>query len=353
MILYSSFANLQSSQRHWLISSRQCCLLITVHSWHTSPVTCKPCWTGSQMPQSYLAWPIALERPRFFSSQHQQQCPTAAITVSGAELKTVKSFKYLWNMISSNGQLDKKISERISKANQAPGRLWNRMLTHHDMSQNTKLKVYRSVVLTSLFCGCESWTFYYHCIKQLEKFHMWALHSILSIQWQDKITNLKVLDWATSTSIKVMLLKAQHHWVSHVIQMGSEPKQLFLGELAQGQRKQGWQCKCYKGTLKSILKSCGIRPSELNITGQVHHHWCTFMHIAIASLEKECPGKLITASNHRHRATSAPALTMAFQWPTCLNLCMSRLALQSHSRVHWQEHRPSHPWIQGTTTVCM
>ena len=36
-----------SQVKDWLILSRQQCLLMTVHSWHTSPVTCKPCWTGS------------------------------------------------------------------------------------------------------------------------------------------------------------------------------------------------------------------------------------------------------------------------------------------------------------------
>ena len=39
------------------------------------------------------------------------------------------------------------------------------------------------------------------------------------------------------------------------------PKQLFFGELAQGQRKQGQPQKCYKDTLKSSLKWCGIKPS--------------------------------------------------------------------------------------------
>ena len=156
------------------------------------------------------------------------------------ELKTVENFKYLASVISSNGQCDNEISARISKPSQIIGRLCNRVLRHHNMSLTTKLKVYRAVVLTSLLYGCESWTCYFNQIQQLEQFHMQALHSILGIRWQDKITNLKVLDWAKSTSIKVMLLEAQLHSAGHIIWMGNEcmPKQLFFSELAKGQRNK-------------------------------------------------------------------------------------------------------------------
>ena len=94
------------------------------------------------------------------------------ITIDSMELKTVKSFKYLGSMISSDGQLDKDISARISKASQALGRLCNRVLTHHNVSLNTKLKVFRAVVLTLLLYSFESWTFYCHHTNQLEKFCM-------------------------------------------------------------------------------------------------------------------------------------------------------------------------------------
>ena len=48
---------------------------------------------------------------------------------------------------------------------------------------------------------------------------MRALRSILGIKWQDRITNLEVLDRAKSTSIKSMLIKAQLRWVGHVIRI--------------------------------------------------------------------------------------------------------------------------------------
>ena len=87
-------------------------------------------------------------------------CACAAISIDNVELKVVDSFKYLGSMISNDGSLDKEIASRISKASQALGRLRNRLLNHHNVTLDTKLKIYRAAVLSSLFYGCETWTVY-------------------------------------------------------------------------------------------------------------------------------------------------------------------------------------------------
>ena len=79
--------------------------------------------------------------------------PQPAIFIDDVELKVVDSFKYLGSMVSNDGSLDKEIASRISKASQALGRLRNRLLNHHNVSFDTKLKVYRAVILSSLLYG--------------------------------------------------------------------------------------------------------------------------------------------------------------------------------------------------------
>ena len=109
--------------------------------------------------------------------------PHPAIFIDDVELKVVDSFKYLGSMFSVDGSLDKEIAFIISKASQALGRLRNRLLNHHNVTLDTKLKVYRAVVLSSLLYGCETWTVYRRHLKQLERFHQRALRSILGIWW--------------------------------------------------------------------------------------------------------------------------------------------------------------------------
>ena len=82
-------------------------------------------------------------------------------------------------------------------------------MNNRNIKLATKLKVYKAVVLTSLLYGCETWTLYRKQIKQLEGFHMRSLRRIIDIRWQDKVTNLQVLDRANNAvSIEALLLKS-------------------------------------------------------------------------------------------------------------------------------------------------
>ena len=104
------------------------------------------------------------------------------ISVDSTQLKTVDDFKYIGSVISSDGSHDK-VSARICKASQALGRLKTHVLNQHNTRQSTKLKVYRAVILTILLYGCETWTLYRRHLKQLERFHVRSLRTILSIKW--------------------------------------------------------------------------------------------------------------------------------------------------------------------------
>ena len=55
--------------------------------------------------------------------------------------------------------------------------------------------------------------FYFHIhIQLLEPIHQFCLYTILNINWNDFITNIKVLETAKRISIKAILL----HWVGHI-----------------------------------------------------------------------------------------------------------------------------------------
>ena len=213
--------------------------------------------------------------------------PQPAIFIDDVELKVVDSFKYLGNMISIDGSLDKEITSGISKASQALGRLRNRLLNHHNVTLDTKLKAYRAVVLSSLLCGCETWTVYMWHLKQLEMFHKSALRSILGIRWQDRVTNIEIFERTNCDSIEAMLLKSCLRWTGHVIRIEDHriPKQLLFGELEQGHRRQGRPCKRFKDTVKAGLKWCGIPPTQLVTTALDRQRWRTLTQSASSALE--------------------------------------------------------------------
>ena len=67
------------------------------------------------------------------------------ITIDTTQLANVESYKYLGSIISQDGTVDREVDARIGKASQAPRRLGNRVLNHHNVHLSRKLKVYIAV----------------------------------------------------------------------------------------------------------------------------------------------------------------------------------------------------------------
>ncbi|VDM00895.1 unnamed protein product [Schistocephalus solidus] len=60
--------------------------------------------------------------------------------------------------LSRNTRIDDEVAQRISKANHDFGRLQAFIWCRHGIHLNTKLKMYKVIVLSTLFDGAETWT---------------------------------------------------------------------------------------------------------------------------------------------------------------------------------------------------
>ena len=262
--------------------------------------------------------------------------PPPTITIGDTTLKTVEHFKYLGSVISSDGSLDREISARISKASQALGRLRTRVMTHKSIKLDTKIKVYKAVVLTSLLYGCESWTLYRKHTKQLERFHTRSLRAIMGIKWQDRVTNLEVLDRGGLLSIEAMILKAQLRWTGHVIRMEPHrlPRQLLYGELRQGQRPRGRPRKRFKDCVKDNLKHSYMPAKDLEVCAQDRAVWRSLTRKAQEEFEDNRRNHITIAREKRKASASSLPISATFQCPYCPRVCASRIGLSSHTRAH-------------------
>jgi hypothetical protein len=75
-------------------------------------------------------------------------------------LKAVDRFCYIGSVLSSEASNDNDVSDRLSKASDAFGRLTKCLWNDHGIRLATKVALYKAVVLPTLLCGCESWTLY-------------------------------------------------------------------------------------------------------------------------------------------------------------------------------------------------
>ena len=176
------------------------------------------------------------------------------ITVKGQRLQVVDKFTYLGSILSRVVHTDDEVNARIPKASAAFGIIWDRSGIRLD----TKLKVYRLVVLPTLLYACETWTVYQRHAKSLNHFHTSSLRKLLKIKWQDRIPDTEVLKRAGMQSVHTLLKLAQLRWTGHVTRMPDERLPIFYGELQVGKRSHGGQKKRYKDTLKASLKDFNI-----------------------------------------------------------------------------------------------
>ena len=198
------------------------------------------------------------------------------------------------------------------------------------------MATYKAVVLTTLLYCSETWTLYCRQIKQLEQFHQRCLRKILKIRWQDRVTNLAVLERCGLPSIESMILYSQLRWTGHVICMQDNriPKILLYGQLREGHRETGRPYKRFKDSLKCNLKSCGINLSSWEVLAQDRNSWRQEIIHARKRFEERRALSLTEKRNRRIQRAEQPPSGAAFFCAQCRRSCGSRVGLYSHMRTH-------------------
>jgi len=120
-------------------------------------------------------------------------------------LETVNSFIYLGSTVTSTTPLDTEIGKKIGHAATNMSKLSQHVWENQKLTTPTKMAVYRACIISMLLYGSESWTTYAAQEKCLNVFHLRCLQRILSISWQDRITNSAVLERAGIPSVYTLL----------------------------------------------------------------------------------------------------------------------------------------------------
>ena len=263
--------------------------------------------------------------------------PSPQIYIHGTKLKVVDEFTYLGSCLSNTCNLDSEISKRLAKASSSFGRLWTRVWKERGLSSQTKVSVYKAVVLSALLYGCESWTLYRRQLKQLDQFHIRCLRKILKISRQEHVPNTEILRRANMSGIEAHITKIRLRWAGHVVRMEDHrlPKQLFHCELSQGERARGRPILRYKDTLKASLLSADICPSSWQTLASDRSAWRSKVSKGVTALEAKNKLKSDEMRAARKAQGSQPIdAETASICPTCGKVCRSQFGLRAHMRVH-------------------
>jgi len=162
----------------------------------------------------------------------------------------------------------------------------------------------------------------------------------LGISWEDKRTNVSVLDEGHTTSIEAIIIKNQLRWSGHVVRMGDErlPKQIFYSELKEGKRKRGGQKKRFKDALKASMKKCNIDSNTWETKAKDKETWRETVTEGTAAFEESRCSELEDKRRrrkeklHQHK----PDLPHNNICPECGRIFKAKIGLISHLRTHKQ-----------------
>ncbi|KAK3546988.1 hypothetical protein QTP86_007917 [Hemibagrus guttatus] len=202
------------------------------------------------------------------------------ISIDGTPLEDVQKFVYLGSKVTTDGDCNKDINTRVSKANQAFAMLKPIWRTT-SLSIHTKIKIFRSNVISVLLYGSECWKTTTAIEQKLEVFQNKCLRRILKIFWPNTISNEELRRRTGANSIQETIQKRRWRWLGHVCRMPPDSlPRIALRWTPQGKRNRGRPKETWRRTVEKDLKSRGLTLETAPRTAADRAKWSS---LAIAS----------------------------------------------------------------------
>ena len=100
------------------------------------------------------------------------------------------------------------------------------------MKKDTKIKIVKTLVWTTLLYGAETWTLKKEDIRKLEALEMWIWRRMEKISWTRKITNEEVLERVgIDRQLINTLRKRKKNWRGRVLRGDGLLKEVIEGRM--------------------------------------------------------------------------------------------------------------------------
>ena len=142
----------------------------------------------------------------------------------------------------------------------------------------TKLRLYQSLVLSTLLYGSECWRMTDSDLYKLSVFHTRSLRRILGIFWPRTISNEDLLAQCKQESMATILMKRRWRWLGHVIRGGSDSiTKTALHWTPEGKRKRGRPKNTWRRTVEAELKTLNHSWGTVEKLARDRQEWRTFV----------------------------------------------------------------------------
>ena len=179
------------------------------------------------------------------------------LTVQGNDIQEVDSFTYLGANVTKDGGGSVDIRRRIALAS-AQFKRMTAIWKAGDINRKTKASLFKSLVLSVLLYGCETWKLTKAEEEKLDSFQSRYLRKIFKIHWQQHIPNSKILEIANTRKISEEVRRRRWNWIGHILRR--EPRNdcaVALEWRPEGKRKRGRPKLTWRRTVETERKGAG------------------------------------------------------------------------------------------------
>ncbi|CAH1233196.1 Hypp638 [Branchiostoma lanceolatum] len=134
----------------------------------------------------------------------------------------VSSFKYLGSTITKTGDVKPEINQRRAQASAVQQSLWKPLWRHRHISQQTKLRVYNSSVMSVLLYSSETWPLSSTLEARLDGFDSRALRRISGIRWHERVSNKELQELTNQPTASSLTAMRRVRWYGHVLRLPPE-----------------------------------------------------------------------------------------------------------------------------------
>jgi len=90
-------------------------------------------------------------------SQDQNAGRSHSMKINSSSIERVEEFKYLGTTLTNKNSIQEDIKSRLKLGNACYNSVQN-LLSFSLLSKNLKIKIYRTIMLPVVMCGCETWS---------------------------------------------------------------------------------------------------------------------------------------------------------------------------------------------------
>ena len=147
--------------------------------------------------------------------------------IDSSTFERVEEFKYLGTTLTNQNSIAEAIKSRLMSGNACYHSVQN-LLSSRLLFKNLKIKIYRTIILPVVLCGCETWSLTLWEERKLRMFENMVLRRIFGPR-RDEVTgewrrlhNEELIDLYSSPNIVRVIKSRRMSWAGHVARMGEE-----------------------------------------------------------------------------------------------------------------------------------